>query len=156
VQAHYRQVEEKTGIRFGQDYLWHIFHPEQSDWFLDSLPPAIALCIFKDYYPDRQVEFISDLQWALHVEGRDLTDLEAYRHLLKKYKIPEEEFYSCMKGQDYREMALAEFDMVRRLQVQGFPTLLLRERASKFQLLTSGYLDYPTLSHRIEQALASA
>ena len=56
--------------------------------------PAIALCIFKEYSPGKAVEIAADLQYALYYEGRDLTDKEAYRHLLPNYNIPEEAFYA--------------------------------------------------------------
>ena len=85
IQSAYKRVEELTGIKFGEDFLWHINNPEQSDWRMNSEKPAIALCIFKEYYPFRQLEFASDLQYALNYEGRDLDDKEAYRHLLEKY-----------------------------------------------------------------------
>ncbi len=54
--------------------------------------PAIALCIFKEQFPENQVEFAAQLQYALHFEGRDLTDKEAYRHLLEKMGIDPEDF----------------------------------------------------------------
>ncbi|MES1224842.1 MAG: DsbA family protein, partial [Bacteroidota bacterium] len=89
----YKVVEDHTGIKFGSDFLWHINNPDKSDWFLNSEKSAIALCVFKDYYPEQQVAFASDLQYALNYEGRDLCDDEAYRHLLEKYNIPAEDFY---------------------------------------------------------------
>src|SRR6478752_3964175 len=82
IQGAYKRVEELTGIKFGEDFLWHIYHPELSDWVMNSEKPAIALCIFKEYYAERQLEFASDLQYALNYEGRDLDDDESYRHLL--------------------------------------------------------------------------
>ena len=48
----YKRVEELTGVKFGEDYLWHIQHPDQSDWFPNSEKPAIALCVFKEYFSD--------------------------------------------------------------------------------------------------------
>ena len=60
----YKRVEELTGIKFGEDYLWHINHPDQSDWYPNSEKSAIALCIFKEYYPHQQVSFAADLQYA--------------------------------------------------------------------------------------------
>ncbi len=84
IQKAYKTVESTTGIRFGADYLWHINHPDASDWFPDSEKPAIAMCIFKDIHPYSQVTFATDLQYALHFEGRDLCDDEAYRYLLGK------------------------------------------------------------------------
>ena len=62
----YTSVEELTGIKFGKDYLWHIFNPEESDWYPNSEKPAMALCIFKEFYPQRAVEFAAVLQLALH------------------------------------------------------------------------------------------
>lgn len=153
IQTAYKQVEETTGIEFGQDFLWHIFHPEESDWYPDSTMPAIALCIFKEYYPDKAIFIASDLQYALNYEGRDLTDKEAYRHLLHKYHIPEEEFYTKLKSEEYREKAYYEFALVKQLQVSGFPSVLMQVTDSKFYLLARGYTDYETLKQRIEKVL---
>jgi len=150
----YKRVEELTGITFGKDYLWHIFNPDKSDWFPSSEKPAIALCIFKEYYPDRQVEFASDLQFALHYEGRDLCDDESYRHLLEKYNIQESEFYTKLKSEEYKEKAYYEFSLCKQLQVTGFPAVLMQVNETKFYLLAKGYTDYNSLQQRIESVLA--
>lgn len=153
VQSAYKRVEALTGIKFGEDFLWHVFHPDETDWFPDSTKPATALCIFKEYDPDKAIFMASDLQYALNYEGRDLTDNEAYRHLVKKYNIPEEEFYTKLKSEEYREKAYYEFALVKQLQVTGFPCVLLQVSDSKFYLLASGYTDYETLKARIEKVL---
>ena len=111
IQNSYKNVEELTGATFGTDYLWHINNFEDSDWYPHSEKPAIALCIFKEFYPDRSIEFAADLQYALHYEGRDLTDDEAYRHLLEKYSIHPEIFYERLKSEEYKEKAYYEFSL---------------------------------------------
>jgi putative protein-disulfide isomerase len=151
----YKTIEERTGIKFGTDYLWHIFHPDESDWFPDSEKPAIALCVFKEYHPELQVEFAFDLQYSHLYEGRDLTDNEAYRHLLEKYKISAGEFYSKLADPNYKEMAHYEFALVKQLKVTGFPTVFIQEDESKFHLVARGYTDYETLKHNIENVLHS-
>ena len=153
VQTAYKQVEELTGIKFGEDYLWHMFNPDESDWFPESTTPAIALCIFKEYIPERAVEVAADLQYALNYEGRDLTDKEAYRHLLHQYNIPEEEFYSKLKSDEYKENAYYEFALVKQLNVTGFPSVFMQVSDSKFYLLAQGYTDYDTLKRRIEKVI---
>jgi putative protein-disulfide isomerase len=153
IQKAYKVVEERTGVKFGEDFLWHIFNPDKSDWFPDSEKPAIALCIFKEYYPEKQVAFASDLQYALKYEGRDLTDNEAYRHLLEKYQVPADEFYAKLKEEAYKEKAHHEFAMCRQLQVTGFPTVLIQTSETKFWLLARGYTDYDTLKSSIESVL---
>jgi putative protein-disulfide isomerase len=153
IQEAYKRVEDLTGIRFGEDWLWHIFHPEESDWFPNSEKPAVAMCIFKEFHPALQVEFASDLQNALHMEGRDLCDDESYRHLLEKYAIPSRPFYKKLSEEEYKKKAYYEFALVNQLKVSGFPTVLLQETESRFYLLTRGYSDYSTLHSRIESVL---
>lgn len=154
IQKAYKVVEERTGIQFGKDFLWHIFNPDKSDWFPDSEKAAIAMCIFKEYHPEQQVAFASDLQYALNYEGRDLTDDEAYRHLLEKYELPVEEFYSKLKDELYKEKAQYEFALCRQLQVTGFPTVLIQMSETKFWVLARGYTDYDALKQRLESVLA--
>jgi putative protein-disulfide isomerase len=153
IQKAYKTVEERTGIRFGEDWLWHIFHPGESDWYPNSEKPAIALCVFKEYQPDNAISFATDLQFALHEEGRDLCDDEAYRHLLEKYGLPEKEFYERLHSPVYKERAYEEFALVKQLKVTGFPTVFLQVSESKFFLLARGYTDYPALKKALDQAL---
>jgi putative protein-disulfide isomerase len=149
----YKNVEELTGVKFGEDYLWHIKNPEESDWHPNSEKPAIALCIFKEFYPERAVEFASDLQLALYGEGRDLTDDEAYRHLLEKYSIQAETFYDKLKSEEYKEMAYYEFALMKQLQVTGFPCVFIQTSDTKFHLVARGYTDFETLKDRIDEVL---
>lgn len=149
----YKTVEERTGIKFGADFLWHINNPDDSDWFINSEKPAIALCVFKEYYPDKQVAFASDLQYALNYEGRDLCDDEAYRHLLAQYNIPAQDFYASLHSEVYKEKAYYEFALCKQLQVTGFPAVLLQASESKFYLLANGFTPYEVLKSRIEAVL---
>lgn len=152
-QENTKAVEAHTGIKFGADYTWHINHPDWSDWFPNSEKPAIALCIFKEYYPDQQVAFATDLQYALQYEGRDLCDDEAYRHLLEKYAIPEGEFYTRLKDPVYKEKAYQEFALCKQLQVTGFPVVMMQLSETRIVMLASGYTGYEPLHQRIENLL---
>jgi putative protein-disulfide isomerase len=149
----YKRVEELTGIKFGEDYLWHIEHPDQSDWFPNSEKPAIALCILKEYFPDLQVSFASDMQYALHFEGRDLTDNESYRLLLEKYNIPAEEFYEKLDEEAYKEDAYYEFALCKQLNVTGFPAVFLQLSETKFYQVAQGYTPFESTDERIRNVL---
>ena len=149
----YKRVEELTGVKFGEDYLWHIQHPDQSDWFPNSEKPAIALCVFKEYFPDLQVSFASDMQYALHFEGRDLTDNESYRLLLEKYNIPAEEFYEKLDEEEYKEQAYYEFALCKQLNVTGFPAVFLQLSETKFYQVAQGYTPFESIDERIKNVL---
>jgi len=151
----YKQVEETTGKTFGQDYLWHVFNPDESDWYPHSEKPAIALCIFKEYYPHRAIEFAADLQYSLHYEGRDLTDNEAYRHLLEKYGINETAFYEKLSSEVYKEMAHYEFALVKQLKVEGYPAVFIQTSESSFHLIASGFTEEDVLTNRIQKVLSA-
>ncbi|MEO6537736.1 MAG: DsbA family protein [Ferruginibacter sp.] len=151
----YKNVEALTGIHFGKDYLWHILNPEESDWYPNSEKSAIAMCIFKEYYPERAIEFAADLQYALHFEGRDLTDNNAYQHLLEKYSIQPEIFYEKLQDETYKEMAYYEFSLMKQLEVTGFPCVFVQTNDLKFTMVARGFTDFETLQQRIENVLLS-
>ena len=153
IQTAYKRVEETTAISFGEDFLWHVFHPDETDWYPDSTMPAIALCIFKEHLPDKAIQIAADIQYALNYEGRDLTDKEAYRHLVERYQVPEEEFYLKLSSEEYREKAYYEFALTKQLQVNGFPAVFIQVSDSKFYMVASGYTAYETLQSRIEKVL---
>ena len=153
IQKAYKTVEGTTGIKFGKDFLWHIFNYEDSDWYPNSEKPAIAMCIFKDFYPERAIEFASDLQYALNYEGRDLTDDAAYAHLLEKYSIHSEIFYERLASEEYKEKAYYEFSLVKQLQVAGYPCVFIQTGELKFIMVARGFTGYDTLQERIENVL---
>jgi putative protein-disulfide isomerase len=152
----YKTVEEYSGVKFGPDYLWHINNPDDSDWFPNSEKPAIALCVFKEYYPERAVELAHDLQYSLHFEGRDLTDDEAYRHLLDKYTINEESFYAKLNSEEYKEKAYYEFSLCKQLQVTGYPTVFIQTGELKFHMVARGFTPYETLKERVNAVINTA
>jgi putative protein-disulfide isomerase len=154
IQSAYKRVEELTGIQFGEDFLWHTANPDKSDWIMNSEKPAIALCIFKEIYPEQQLAFASDLQYALNYEGRDLDDDEAYRHLLEKYAINAEDFYTKLKSVTYKEKAYYDFSLCKQLSVDSYPQVLIQFTDTKFYLLAKGYTSYDDLTKRIENVIA--
>ncbi len=153
IDQNYKRVEEVTGVKFGEDYLWHIKHPEQSDWFPNSEKPAIALCVFKEYFPEQQLSFAADMQYALHFEGRDLTDDAAYFLLLEKYNIDTEDFYEKLHDEEYKEQAHYEFALCKQLNVTGFPAVFMQTSDTKFYWLTEGYTPFESVDERIKNIL---
>jgi putative protein-disulfide isomerase len=153
IQKAYPTVEAYTGVKFGADYLWHVENPDLSDWYPNSEMSAIALCIFKEIYPEKQVEFAADLQYALHYEGRDLTDKEAYRHLIEQYGLNETAFYEKLGSDTYKDQAHYEFQLCKQLQVTGYPCVLIQVAETKFHLLARGYTAYEDLKARLDLVL---
>jgi len=153
IEEGYLKVEQTTGVKFGEDYLWHIFNPAESDWYPHSLPPAKAHCFFKKNTTINPILLASDIQYALHAEGRDLTDPEAYQHLCERYGISFGDFLMAFEGETYEEVARYEFALVKQLQVTGYPGLLLQTAPSQFYLISRGYSQPEDLIARTERIL---
>jgi putative protein-disulfide isomerase len=51
----YQQVEETTGVKFGEDFLNKILEPGEA--YFSSLPSALAMATFRLYQPDNTVAF---------------------------------------------------------------------------------------------------
>jgi putative protein-disulfide isomerase len=149
----YHRVEEMTGIQFGNDFLWHINHPDMSDWFLNSEKPAIAMCIFKQELPERIFECATDLQYALNYEGRDLTDDEAYRHLLEKYQLNATDFYQKLHSDEFKKEAYDEFAIIKQWEISGFPAVLLQTADGKLRWIASGFMPYEELQSALDKVL---
>ncbi len=99
------------------------------------------------------MSFAADLQYALHFEGRDLTDDEAYRLLLEKYNIPSEEFYEKLYDEQYKEQAYYEFALCKQLEVTGFPAVFIQISESKFHLIAKGFTGYDAMKERMDAVL---
>jgi len=149
----YKTVEGMTGIRFGDDFLWHINNPDLSDWYPNSEMAAIAMSILKDINPARSIEFAADLQFALYSEGRDLTDPEAYRHLIEKYEFDPKVFYENLKSDEYKEKAYYDFSLIKQLNITGFPTLFIQTDESKLYMISRGYSDEKSIEKRIQDIM---
>lgn len=153
IQQAYKTVENHTGIKFGQDFLWHIFNPDKSDWYLNSEKPAVALSVIKEWQPNNALSFATDMQYALNYEGRDLTDDEAYRHLIEKYNLDADQFYKALHSEYFKEKAYQDFALVKQLRVDGFPAVFLQLEDEKYYQVAKGYTNYETLKSRIDTVL---
>lgn len=142
------EVSQKTNAYFSQDFLWHIQHPNESDWFPDSSKPAMALAFVKEWNYELALPFAADMQLALFAEGRDLTDDEAYRHLVEKYKIPEDSFFAALHDVQYKDKAQEDFDIVSQFNFSSLPVLIAALGMDKYFVLTYGYIDFAELKSR--------
>jgi putative protein-disulfide isomerase len=154
IQGAYQTVEQTTGVKFGKDYLWHIFNPDESDWYPNSEMAAIAMAIFRESYPDQTIAFAADLQYALYEEGRDLTDKEAYRHLLEQYNIDTEIFFQKLGSEAYKEKAYYDFSLIQQLKVNGFPTVFLQLDDAKLYMISRGFSTLEAVEQRMNKILA--
>jgi putative protein-disulfide isomerase len=146
----YKTVESVTGVKFGQDFVKKALG--EGKMTLNSLYPAIALCIIKADYPAHTVAFASLLHQAFYVDGMDSEYIEGYAAYAAKLGIESAEFNEKMKDSLYEEKAIAEFNHISKEGITGYPILTV-EMGEEKAMLSNGYASYGSLKEKIDTVL---
>lgn len=149
----YQRVEEMSGCKFGESYLKHILQPDQSDLILCSEVPGIALSVMKSFDGNRSFAFAAALQNAMMVDGKDLNDDATYVELASAFGIDPNEFIKRLHAEEFRDLAHAEFAMVKQLGITGFPCVLVQTDERKLYMIARGFTQYDDLKLRLEKVL---
>ncbi|MCC3157187.1 DsbA family protein [Hymenobacter sp. 15J16-1T3B] len=150
IQQASQQVAGVTGAEFGAAFQEL---GEAGAYHLDSEPPSRALTVFKQLDPlEREAAFAHALQRAHFAEGQDLNDPATYAALARAFSLDADEFLRWWDNDASRQATQHEFDVVQRLGVQGFPTLVLAH-GSQGYVLARGYQPYEQLKAGLEELL---
>ena len=146
----YKSVESVTGTKFGEAFLNDMFG--EGKMTLNSLPPAIALCIVKEKFPEKKMEFAGILLNAFYYDGLDANDLASYTKYAEKIGFDASEFEAKMKEEKYEKMAQAEFQIFQESGASGMPALVVETEEGP-KLLSSGYASAKDLQKRVAPLL---
>ncbi|HRH36270.1 MAG TPA: DsbA family protein [Catalimonadaceae bacterium] len=147
----YQQVENHTGIRFGQKYIDETL--EKGTATNSSLEPASMLTLFKRYQREKAVEFSHEIQKLLFIEGIDPVDMKAYIPLFEKYGFKREEIEPQLTLKDLQQETILEFQRAQNWNITGFPTCVLQAPDGKAYGLNRGYESFESLSLKIDKML---
>jgi putative protein-disulfide isomerase len=123
IKTAYKDVEERTGVRFGQPFLDDVLNEGKT--IFDSVPPGIAMTVFKSKSPDHHLEFAADLQKGVYHDGKAPTEMSWYGEVAGKYGLDVANFISDMEEDRFRDQTFKEFKQVQEWGINGFPTVVL-------------------------------
>jgi len=141
----YKDVENTTGVKFGSDFLEKTL--KEGDAIFTSIPPAIALSVFKELDESNSLKFASELQRAIYYDGIAPENLDAYGPIASKFGIEANAFVHKMKNPVYSKLAQEDFKKSFNLKVIGFPTIFL-EYNGTYHKIGSGYLPFDRLENK--------
>lgn len=150
IKSNYKEVENTTGIVFGESFLKEL---DKGEIFLSSEKPAIALSVFKSFYPEKALLFAELLQKAIYVHGLDLSKDENYISLLNQFNITEEDFLRKLNLEEFKQAAYYDFALARQLNVTNYPAVFIRTGELQFYMIAKGYTDLASLELRIQKIL---
>lgn len=145
-----QQVARVTGAEFGEAYRRL---GEEGSYHSDSEPPSRALQAFKQLDPlGREAAFAHAIQRAHFGRGQDLNAPATYAALAREFSLDPAELLRWWDSDASRQATRHEFEVVQRLGVQGFPTLIFAHGQQGY-VLARGYQPYEQLKAGLEQLL---
>jgi len=148
----YRSVEDRTGVKFGKEFLDDVFN--EGKLILNSLYPTIALCIVKKEQPEDQIKFAKILLDAVYSDGMNSVDIDGLATLAEGIGFDKMEFISKMESQEYKNAAEKEFLLFKQSSYSGMPAVVL-EKNGKEYLISSGYMHYEDFKKNLDLILTS-
>lgn len=144
----YKEVEKTSGVKFGDAFVRGTL--EEGKIIFSSLPPSIALTVFKSFNEKRSLEFAHAIQKMIYYEGKDPNDVASYTALLEPYNIDANEFEKRFKDPVYKNKTEEEFSKADYPDVKGYPTVFVKQNG-KLQMITSGYDSYEKIEKKVSR-----
>jgi putative protein-disulfide isomerase len=138
----HKTVEDTAGVPFGEAFLKNIL--EEGSTIFSSIPPSLAMVVFKTQQKENAIPFAGSLQKAVYYDGIDPNDYEAYGRYAASFGLDEKNFVEQMRGNQATAMMEREFEMTNQSGVQGFPTLIAAV-GQEMYVLTRGYAPFDKL-----------
>jgi len=149
----YKQVEQSTGVRFGEGFLQGILEPGEA--IFTSVPPAIAMQVVKAEKPGEALHFAHLLQTAIYYDGIAPADYDAYVPYAEQVGLQGTAFRQKMEAPDFAKAAEEEFNLSQQMGISGFPTLIA-QMEDKYYLLARGFLPYESVKQGFDKVLSLA
>lgn len=146
----YRSVESHTGVKFGERFLTDVF--DNGTMTLNSLPPAIALCIVKEKYPEQAIAFAATLLRAVYSDGMNPVTIDEYEPYVTTLGFDFTTFAEKMKDSKYLTAAQQEFEQFGNSPFSGMPALVVTKGGQDIPL-SSGYTRFEDLKAKLDQLL---
>lgn len=151
-----KHLEEMTGVKQTKAYHEEIL--DKGIYITNSEPPAIALMILKEQFPEQQVPLAAAIQQLHFVEGKDLNEVEVYIPVVKQFGADAADFRKKFSDKAYAQKTQQEFELVEKWGISGFPAVAC-EIGDKLYLVARGYQPYDQLTEalaRVQQEAALA
>ena len=145
----YKQVENMTGVEFGEPYLNML---REGTRIQSSLEPALVMTTFKQFQSQNAVTFAHDLQKLNYVEGADLNDFDSYKELVESYGLDWQIFKKELRTEFIRKTTYSDFALSNAYQVSGFPTVFF-ENDTVRSPIAKGYQSFKRLDDIMQQVL---
>lgn len=144
---HWEDVHQRTGQPFNFEFKL----PE--GFAYDTEPACRAVVAIRKLKAELEYPYFNALQRDFYVNNRDLTRAEVLADIAAEFDIDRKTFLARFDSPQTNEATQEDFTFCRRLGIEGFPAMLLRD-GYEYDRLTQGYQEFPTLKPKLDAWLA--
>ena len=149
LEYHWRNVKLRSG-----QYFNHSMKFVSDSFQYDTEPSSRALVVVQRFSPDKDFEFLSLMQKAFYVEGKDITNDEVLAELAQEMGVEGNIFLKSFHSEEMKLKTAQGFQFSKQLGVQGFPTLLTFENGN-VKVLSHGFQPFESLKEVVEDYLTT-
>ncbi|MDD5388399.1 MAG: DsbA family protein [Gallionellaceae bacterium] len=146
---HWREVQAMTEQPFRFDAVLG------EGFIYDTEPACRAVVAMAELAPEAVFPLFKAIQAAFYGEGLDVTQPEQLARLAEGQGVAAPDFLAAFASDAVRGKTLAHFQMARKLDVRGFPTVVA-QRGELYQIITTGYRPLDEMQRAIDEWLARA
>lgn len=142
IREHWEHVEADTGQAFDYGFF------ERDDFIYNSEQPSNAVVAVRNANLN-SLYFLEALQSAFYQKNLDITSETVLTKIAEEVGLDAQSFATELTSAATLEDANKDYELTKKLGIQGFPTLLGMAN-NKIQLLTMGYQPYEAIAQKIE------
>ncbi|RAP18904.1 hypothetical protein C2W59_01480 [Bacillus pumilus] len=147
-----QRISQLTGVEFGERYQKLLAN---GTFLLDSEAAAIGFSELRSVVPDRALYLAASMQKAFYQDGKSLSDDETYLEIALAHHLDPKAVIERMKTKEVINDAYADFAKVHQLQVNGYPTLLLKKGDEYFSV-GGGAMTAEKLEERLKEIIEAS
>lgn len=148
IREHWEHVAEASGQPFSFEFF------DRNDFIYDTEPACRAIVAGGRAGPEHVLGLLIAIQEGFYVENRDVTDPEVLADLSVDAGYDRDEFLEAFDDEATVTETQGGFQIAKDIGVTGFPTLLIGEDETGYDLLTAGFQKPDAIVGRIGQWLA--
>lgn len=148
IRQHWEHVAEASGQPFRYEFF------DRDDFIYDTEPACRAIVAGGRLAPEHVLGLLIAVQEGFYAENRDVTDPEVLADLSVDAGYDRDDFLDVFDDQATADETQGGFQIAKDIGITGFPTLLIGEDDTGYDLLTAGFQKPEAVVGRIGQWLA--
>lgn len=143
---HWKEVSQTSGMEFSYDLL-------SIDMFnYDTEPSCRAVVVCQSMSMSDVFRFFKEIQRKFYLENKDPKELKFYESICEQIGLDYHTFANRFNSESYKEATADHFSRARKLEVNSFPTLLLKN-GDKYHKVGQGYMKSQHIIRNVELLL---